>query len=89
VSNDAPEPTSPPADARDQSRTIFSFVGAAVLAVAASWSLLQMGGVPREAAFMSGIFVLAAALWVTEALPLFATSLLVIALQIVFLANPG
>jgi sodium-dependent dicarboxylate transporter 2/3/5 len=89
VSNDAPEPTSPPADARDQSRTIFSFVGAAVLAVAASWSLLQMGDVPREAAFMSGIFVLAAALWVTEALPLFATSLLVIALQIVFLANPG
>ena len=31
---------------------------------------------PREAAFMSGIFVLAALLWVTEALPLFATSLL-------------
>ena len=38
---------------------------------------------------MGGIFVLAALLWVTEALPLFATSLLVIGLQIVLLANPG
>ena len=38
---------------------------------------------------MSGIFVLAACLWVTEALPLFATSLLVIGLQTVLLANPG
>lgn len=38
---------------------------------------------------MGGIFVLAATLWVTEALPLFATSLLVIGLQIVLLANPG
>lgn len=48
-----------------------------------------MDGVPREAAFMSGVFILAAVLWVTEALPLFATSLLVIAAQIVLLANPG
>lgn len=38
---------------------------------------------------MSGIFVLAALLWTTEALPLFATSLLVIGLEIVLLANPG
>ncbi len=38
---------------------------------------------------MSGIFVLAAVLWMTEALPLFATSLLVIAAQIILLANPG
>jgi solute carrier family 13 (sodium-dependent dicarboxylate transporter), member 2/3/5 len=44
---------------------------------------------PREAAFMAGIFVLAALLWVTEALPLFATALLVIGLQLVLLANPG
>jgi sodium-dependent dicarboxylate transporter 2/3/5 len=38
---------------------------------------------------MAGIFVLAALLWVTEALPLFATSLLVVGLQMVLLANPG
>ena len=38
---------------------------------------------------MSGIFLLAALLWVTEALPLFATSLLVIGLQLILLANPG
>lgn len=48
-----------------------------------------MSGVPRQAAFMGGIFALAALLWVTEALPLFATSLLVIGLQAVLLANPG
>ncbi|RYD81616.1 MAG: DASS family sodium-coupled anion symporter, partial [Verrucomicrobiaceae bacterium] len=44
---------------------------------------------PREAVFMSGIFVLAAMLWVSEALPLFATALLVLGLEIVLLANPG
>lgn len=44
---------------------------------------------PREAALMGGIFVLAAALWATEALPLFATGLLVIGLEVVLLANPG
>lgn len=43
----------------------------------------------QEIAFMGGIFVLAALLWVTEALPLFATALLVIGLQIILLANPG
>jgi len=38
---------------------------------------------------MAGIFVLAALLWVTEALPLFATALVVIGLEIVLLSNPG
>ena len=56
--------------------------------LSASW-LSHQSSVPQEAAYMGGIFVLAALLWVTEALPLFATSLLVIGLQIVFLANPG
>jgi len=46
-------------------------------------------GVPPEAALMGGVFVLAAILWVTEALPLFATSLLVIGLEALLLANPG
>jgi sodium-dependent dicarboxylate transporter 2/3/5 len=38
---------------------------------------------------MAGIFVAAALLWVLEALPLFATALLVVGLEIILLANPG
>lgn len=64
-------------------------LGSFLLALLTAGWLSQKPGVPHEAAFMGGIFVLAASLWVTEALPLFATSLLVIGLQIVFLANPG
>lgn len=60
-----------------------------LLAIVAMAILLRMEGVPREAAFMAGIFVAAATLWVTELLPLFATSLLVLAAQILLLANPG
>jgi sodium-dependent dicarboxylate transporter 2/3/5 len=64
-------------------------VGALILAAVAAALLREMAGATREAAWMGAIFVLAATLWVTEALPLFATSLLVIGLQIVLLANPG
>lgn len=59
------------------------------MAVVTTRLLLNSPEVTREAAFMGGIFILAAALWVTEALPLFATSLLVIGLQVLLLANPG
>lgn len=38
---------------------------------------------------MGGIFALAGLLWATEALPLFATALLVIGLEVILLANPG
>ena len=51
--------------------------------------LLQGSALPQEAVYMAGIFVLAAILWATEALPLFATALLVIGLEIILLANPG
>ena len=51
--------------------------------------LFQMGNLSREAVYMAGIFVLAALLWATEALPLFATAILIIALEIILLANPG
>lgn len=54
-----------------------------------SFLLSVYSGWPRESVFMAGIFALAAILWATEALPLFATSLLVIGLEIIFLANPG
>ena len=60
--------------------------GLSAICVAA---LLAWSDYPREAIYMAGIFVLAACLWVTEALPLFVTALLVIGLQIVLLANPG
>ncbi|MEM8874055.1 MAG: DASS family sodium-coupled anion symporter [Planctomycetota bacterium] len=45
--------------------------------------------VPREGVWMSGIFTLAAALWCTQSIPLFATSISVFALMVIFLANPG
>jgi hypothetical protein len=64
-------------------------LGSFALAIVMVWLLRRGDVVTREAAFMAGIFVLAAMLWVTEALPLFATSLLVIGLQAVLLANPG
>jgi len=38
---------------------------------------------------MAGILVLGVLLWVTEAIPLFATSLLIIGLQVALIANPG
>lgn len=60
---------------------------ALVAAIATGYVCLE--AMPREAAFMAAIFVLAALLWMTEALPLFATALLVIGLQLVLLANPG
>ena len=63
--------------------------GAFALSAAIGWLLIGRDICTREAGFMAGIFALAATLWVTEALPLFATSLLVIGLQAVLLANPG
>uniref|UniRef100_UPI004049E8D7 hypothetical protein n=1 Tax=Cephaloticoccus sp. TaxID=1985742 RepID=UPI004049E8D7 len=51
--------------------------------------LAMAGGWPREQAYMCGILVLAAILWVTEALPLFVTSLMVIGAETILLANPG
>lgn len=63
---------------------IFSLLLSVLVAVGAGRT-----GVPREISFMSGIFVLAAGLWATQAVPLFATALIVIVLEIVVLANPG
>lgn len=55
----------------------------AVVSISATPAL----GVP--AAYMLGILVAAALLWVTETIPLFATSLLIIGTQIILLGNPG
>lgn len=69
------------------SRHLLMFIGSVLAAAIVVFLLLKKQ--PREVAFMSGIFVVAALLWVTEALPLFATALLVIGLEIILLANPG
>ncbi len=52
------------------------------------WSLWH-SNLSRQTILMSGIFVLAALLWVTEALPLFATAFVVISLEVILIANPG
>lgn len=70
-------------------RPLFFLFAVILLAAAVTSGLLAQHAVSRQAAFMAGIFVLAAGLWVTEALPLFATSLLVVGLQTLLLANPG
>lgn len=62
---------------------------AAPLGILTTLLVLSMTDWPREQGVMAGILVLAALLWVTEALPLFVTSLIVIAAEIVLLANPG
>ncbi|MBX3734148.1 MAG: SLC13/DASS family transporter [Verrucomicrobiae bacterium] len=67
---------------------VWTLLGLAAGAVTA-FAVLEAGALPREAGFMAGIFVTAALLWITEAIPLFATSLLVLGLQSVLLANPG
>lgn len=69
------------------SRHFIMFLISLGLSTGATFALLQTQ--PQEIAFMLGIFILAALLWVTEALPLFATALLVIGLEIILLANPG
>ncbi len=58
---------------------------AATAAVAGGFN----AGWPQEAAYMAGIFVVAALLWVSEALPLFATGLVIVGLEIILLGNPG
>ncbi|MCC6414620.1 MAG: DASS family sodium-coupled anion symporter [Opitutaceae bacterium] len=56
--------------------------GAGALAVA-------VGGWSYEQGLMAGILVLAAVLWITEAVPLFVTAVLVIGAETFLLANPG
>src|SRR5690606_24941995 len=86
---DSAMPAAPVAEPRSLRWRLAVFVVSLALAGATAAILNGSGGLPREAAWMAGIFVLAALLWITEALPLFATSLLIIGLQALLLANPG
>lgn len=52
---------------------------AAPLGIITMITVFKMTDWPREQGMMAGIMVMAALLWVTEALPLFVTSLVVIA----------
>ncbi len=70
-------------------RSVLVFIFAILAGLGAALWLNFEAGVNREAAFMGGIFVLATILWLTEAIPLYATSLLIIGLEIILLANPG
>ena len=70
-------------------RNVVLFAVCSVVSLVATLTLFQYGTLTREAIYMTGIFVLAALLWATEALPLFATAILIIALEIILLANPG
>jgi sodium-dependent dicarboxylate transporter 2/3/5 len=72
-----------------QSRNVILFLIAAVLAGSVVALLQSATGLPSETTYMAGIFIVAALLWVTEALPLFATALLVVGLEVLLLANPG
>jgi solute carrier family 13 (sodium-dependent dicarboxylate transporter), member 2/3/5 len=85
--------TEPSEPSKFGQRSAAARYSAIAVAVAAAGLAVYLGlaseSMPREAAFMAGIFVLAALLWMTEALPLFATALVVIGLELVLLANPG
>ncbi len=67
---------------------IILFFGSLIVSTIITIILLQTS-MNREAAFMAGIFIFAALLWATEALPLFATAILIFGLEVIFLANPG
>lgn len=84
---DRPSEATPVTSFRPGRRVLLFLISCAICAAVVFFCL--RADWPRERAYMLGIFVLAALLWVTEALPLFATALLVIALQVVLLANPA
>jgi solute carrier family 13 (sodium-dependent dicarboxylate transporter), member 2/3/5 len=82
---DAEAKQNPPVD----TRVLSIFITVLVIATGVTWYMLQIPDYSREASFMAGIFTLACLLWVTEALPLFATAILIIGLEIILIANPG
>lgn len=58
----------------------------AALALAIPW-LLDLEGLSEPGHRMLGIFLMAIVLWVTEAIPLYATAALIILLQILFISD--
>lgn len=77
--------TNPPID----TRILSIFITCSLIAGYTSYWAINNQDISREASLMLGIFVLACLLWVTESLPLFATALLIIGLEVILLSNPG
>lgn len=75
----------PPID----TRILSIFLTVLVISGYVTYKVFQLPDVRQEAAWMAGIFTFACLLWITEALPLFATGILIIGLEIIFVANPG
>jgi sodium-dependent dicarboxylate transporter 2/3/5 len=75
----------PPID----TRILSIFLTILVVSGIVTYQVFQIPNIKQETAWMAGIFTLACLLWVTEALPLFATAILIIGLEIIFIANPG
>lgn len=63
-------------------------IGVAFVAAIACYLIARMH-LEESAARTAAIFLVAAVFWATEALPLFATALMVVAMQVVFLATNG
>ena len=68
-------------------RRLLQFIVIILISVLSGWGATLVLETP--ASFMVAILIAAALLWVTETIPLFATSLLIIGAQIIFLGNPG
>ncbi|MBK9332405.1 MAG: anion permease [Ignavibacteria bacterium] len=68
-------------------RRLINFIVIILVSVFVSW--WASSSLETPAAYMLAILIAAALLWVTETIPLFATSLLIIGAQIIFLGNPG
>jgi len=79
-----------PADTPDSPRPRRALIKiAAALALAAALAYLpEHPGLSAEGRMSLLILVLAAGLWISEAMPAFAVALLVIALQVLLLASP-
>ena len=70
-------------------RILSIFISCVIVSGTVLYYSLQSEELTRDSAFMFSIFTLACLLWLTEALPLFATALLIVGLEILLIANPG
>jgi solute carrier family 13 (sodium-dependent dicarboxylate transporter), member 2/3/5 len=66
---------------------LIKFIAIIIISALISWSLSHL--MESQPTYMLAILIAAALLWITETIPLFATSLLIIGAQIILLGNPG
>ena len=70
-----------------KTRRLVQFIIIILVSGLVSW--WASSSLESRATYMLAILIAAALLWVTESIPLFATSLLIIGAQIILLGNPG